>query len=79
MSRLDRRLARLRQAPSGVRPEELRTVLEAAGFVLKSTRGSHWVYHHPNGTRPIVIPYRRPLLPVYVRQALDAIDEVLEP
>lgn len=54
-------------------------MLEAAGFVLRSTRGSHWVYHHPNGTMPIVIPYRRPLLPVYVRQALDAIDEVLEP
>jgi predicted RNA binding protein YcfA (HicA-like mRNA interferase family) len=68
MTRSDRRLA-----------EELRTVLESAGFVLQGIRGSHWVYRHPAGTRPVVIPYRRPLLPIYVKQALDAIDEVLEP
>ncbi len=53
-------------------------MLESAGFTLARTRGSHHVFTHPQRDRPLVVPYRRPLLPVYVRKALEAIDEVVD-
>jgi predicted RNA binding protein YcfA (HicA-like mRNA interferase family) len=78
MTKQDRQLARLRQARNNVRPEELRAVLERYGFELRSVRGSHWIYKHPQLARRLAIPYRRPLKPIYVTQAVHAIDEVLE-
>ena len=78
MTKQDRQLARLRQAPNSVRPEELRAVLERYGFELRSVRGSHWIYKHPQLVRGLAVPYRRPLKPIYVAQALNAIDEVIE-
>ena len=35
-------------------------------------------FTHPQRDRPFVVPYRRPLLLVYVRKALEAIDEVAD-
>ena len=76
MARRDRRIERLRRSQTNVSPEQLRTALESAGFEVVNIVGSHWRYAHPNLTRDVVIPYRRPVLRVYVRVALKAIDEV---
>ena len=76
MARRERRVERLRRSQTDVSPEELRTALEGAGFRLESVQGSHWHYRHHAFPRKLTIPHHRPVLRVYVRQALKAIDEV---
>ena len=77
MARRERRVERLRRSQTDISPEELRTALEGAGFTLVHVRGSHWRYRHPRRDDAVVIPYHRPVKPVYVRDALKAIDEVM--
>ena len=77
MVRRERRIERLRRSRTDVSPEELRTALESAGFTLVRVKGSHWRYRHPALRGHVVIPYHRPVLPAYVRDALKAIDEVM--
>ena len=76
MARRERRVERLRRSQTDVSPEALRTALEGAGFRLESVQGSHWHYRHPAFPGKLTVPYHRPVLRVYVRQALKAIDEV---
>ncbi len=52
-------------------------MLLSFGFEVQSVHGSHWVFVHPALEFPLVVPYRRPLKPVYVRMALEAVDEVM--
>ncbi len=77
MVRRERRIERLRRSQTDVSPEALRTALEWFGFELERTTGSHWQYWHPALVEKVVVPYRRPVKPVYVRNALKAIDEVM--
>jgi predicted RNA binding protein YcfA (HicA-like mRNA interferase family) len=72
----ERRLAKIRRQVNDTTPEELRAALEDAGFTLEATSASHWIYRHPLIPRNLSIPYRRPLKPVYVRLAIEAIEEV---
>jgi predicted RNA binding protein YcfA (HicA-like mRNA interferase family) len=51
-------------------------VLVDFGFVRARVAGSHQLYKHPALKERLVIPRRRPILPVYIKQALEAIDEV---
>lgn len=74
--RRERRIERLRRSQTDVSPEELRTALGWFGFTLESVQGSHWHYRHPARPGKLTIPYHRPVLRIYVRQALRAIDEV---
>ncbi len=76
MARRERRIERLRRSQTDVSPEQLRAALESVGFELVNIVGSHWHYRHRSRAGKLVIPYRRPVLPVYVRNALKAIDEV---
>ena len=75
--RRERRIERLRRSQTDVSPDQLRTALESVGFTLERIRGSHYRYSHPALARNLIIPYRKPLRPVYVRDALKAIDEVM--
>ena len=75
--RRERRIERLRRSQTDVSPDQLRTALESVGFTLERIRGSHYRYSHPALARNLIIPYRKPLSPVYVRDALKAIDEVM--
>ena len=77
MARRERRIERLRRSQTDVSPEELRTALGWFGFELERVTGSHWQYRHPALFEKVVIPYRRPVKPVYVRDALKAINEVM--
>jgi predicted RNA binding protein YcfA (HicA-like mRNA interferase family) len=54
-----------------VRFEELRRLLELSGWELQRIRGSHHTFKR--GSAVVTVPLRRPhVLPVYVRQVLDA-------
>ena len=77
MARRERRIERLRRSQTDVSPEQLRTALESVGFTLERISGSHYRYFHPALARSLIIPYRRPVLRVYVRDAIEAIDEVM--
>jgi hypothetical protein len=75
MSRVHKRLARLRRHPNTVRPEEVETLL--LGFERRQRGTSHVVYYR--GAHRLTIPYRKPfILPVYVRQILEVVDMIEE-
>lgn len=53
--------------------------MEAMGFAARPSKGDHWTFEHPLLSYVVTIDPRRPtILPVYVKKALTAIDEVQE-
>jgi predicted RNA binding protein YcfA (HicA-like mRNA interferase family) len=52
-------------------------LLARTGFERRSGKGDHWVYTHPRRAFPLTIDPRNPLLPVYVTNAIRAIEEAL--
>lgn len=79
MSKREKRLQRIRQNPNEVSFEELSLILEDFGFTYRKNSGSHRTFSCKIGdrTEAITIPYRRPIKPVYVKQALELIDEII--
>ena len=55
-------------------------MLDDYGFEYKQTVGSHYTFSYLlNGrTRLLVIPFKRPLKPIYVKRAIKAIDELIQ-
>ena len=78
MTRREKRRQKIEQNPRQVMFSDLRRLLEDYGFVLKRTRGSHHSFVHEGGDRKrlLVVPYKKPLNPVYVRKALALIDQI---
>lgn len=77
--RAEKTLAKMRVNPKGWRYAEVARVLEACGFELKSRRGSHCVFKHPSGVRTLVVDHGSgAVLPVYVTNAIAAIDQLPE-
>jgi predicted RNA binding protein YcfA (HicA-like mRNA interferase family) len=79
MTKREKRLQKMRQNPKNVSFDELRSVLEDFGFELVRTSGSHHSFSIIIDGEPrlLVIPYRRPVKVVYVREALKLIDLIL--
>lgn len=78
MSKRKKRLERIRQNPKNVSFQDLRQVLEDHGFVLDRVVGSHHTFKRKEGDEIIVVPYTRAQLQsVYVRRALELIDQVI--
>lgn len=78
MSKRKKRLERIRQNPKNVSFQDLRQVLEDHGFVLDRVVGSHHTFKRKKGDEIIVVPYTRAQLQsVYVRRALELIDQVI--
>jgi predicted RNA binding protein YcfA (HicA-like mRNA interferase family) len=79
MSRREKRLRKLRQNPKNVSLEELSQVLTDFGFWLDTVNGSHHVFRNSlqNKAWKLTIPFRKPVLAIYVKQAIVAIDEVI--
>jgi hypothetical protein len=80
MTKRDKQLERLRQSPKNVPFDTLRQVLEGHGFWLDRVVGSHYVFRAEVGTRVwrLTIPYNRPVKIIYVKQSLEAIDQVID-
>jgi len=77
MATRDKRIARMRNNPRNVRPEELDAVMRGAGFAARQKGTSHKYY--TDGVRAISVPQHTPhLKPEYVTQALDLLDEATE-
>jgi predicted RNA binding protein YcfA (HicA-like mRNA interferase family) len=77
MSKREKRLQKLRQNPKNVSLDEIRQVLEAEGFELDHVTGSHYIFRAEAGNEilTVVIPFRRPVKPVYVKQVLTAVEK----
>jgi predicted RNA binding protein YcfA (HicA-like mRNA interferase family) len=78
MTKREKRLQKLRQNPKDVSFDELRQVLESEGFYLDHTSGSHHVFRAvvANEVFKVVVPFARPVKPIYVKQVVDAIDKL---
>ncbi len=79
MTKREKRLLRIRQNPKNVQFDELHTIIEEYGFVLKRSSGSHHSFQVKVGDEDIllVIPYARPIGTAYVREAIKLIDEII--
>jgi predicted RNA binding protein YcfA (HicA-like mRNA interferase family) len=78
VSKRRKRLQRIRQNPKNASFEDLRTLLEDYGFTFERSSGSHHSFKvRIKGEYVLfVAPYRRPVKPNYVRDALKLIEEI---
>ncbi len=78
MTRREKLRQRIERNPNNVSFHNLRVLLESYGFELKRTKGSHHSFVAQIGERKVllVIPFRKPLKPIYVKQALTLIEEI---
>jgi len=76
MSKAGKRIQKLRQNPKNVRFSDVDRLLLSLGFE-KRQRGSHAIYTL-KGRGRITIPVKKPfILPVYVQELLNLLDEIL--
>lgn len=80
MSKRKKRLQKLRNSSKDVSFDELRSVLEDYGFELQNIVGSHYTFRVMIDGNPhlLVIPFRRPIKPIYIKKALKLIDKIEE-
>jgi predicted RNA binding protein YcfA (HicA-like mRNA interferase family) len=83
MASKEKLLSRIRNNPHKARFEEIDKVMRQAGFDERHS-GSHYVYSHPQlaGVVTIVRPHGKAgtqfVAPIYIKKALDAIDQLKE-
>ena len=80
MSKRRKRLERIRQNPTNVSFDDLQLVLRAYGFRYRQASGSHYTFSYvlDGRTRVFVVPFRRPLKSIYVKQAIKLIDQIVQ-
>ena len=74
MPRRSRRLAAARENRRNVRFPDFCRMLEDAGFLIRSGKGSHYIAEHPANDMTLTFPRRDPLRIGYVIRALKMID-----
>lgn len=80
MAKWEKRLERMRENPRGWRYEEVARILERHGFERPSkSGGSHRVFKHPSGLRVSLVDRGKgDMKPVYVEEAVEAVDRIRE-
>jgi len=53
-----------------LKPREIAKLLEKAGFLLKRTTGSHYIYYKKGLRRPITVPFHAKNLPSGTQRAI---------
>jgi hypothetical protein len=75
MAQREKLLERLRNNPDNMRFDTLAALLADYGFSMRPRGGgSHFTFTRP-GCPPFVVPFARPVKRVYVKRALDIIEE----
>lgn len=64
-----------------LKPREIAKLLEKAGFTLKHTTGSHYIYYKKGIRRPVSVPFHTKNLPTgtqraIIRQAQLTLDDI---
>jgi len=76
-TRRQKRRRKITQNPKNVRFEDLRRLLEDYDFELKRTKGSHHTFVGTvDDERVIVVPFKRPVKAVYVKNVLAILDKI---
>lgn len=76
MSRIDKRLERMRNNPRDWRIDELQSMAKRLGIDCRNDGGSHHVFSHPGVDFDLSVPVHRPIKPVYIRQFVALIERV---
>lgn len=71
-------LEAMRNNPRDWRIEQLQTVAQQLGLVVRCEGGSHHVFSHRAVMDILSIPAHRPIKPVYVRQSMALVEKVKE-
>lgn len=73
-------LEKMRLNPRDWRFEQIRSLLEHYGFVMRqpSGGGSHAIFAHPDLDFILSIPRARPIKPFYIKRAVQALDDLFE-
>lgn len=66
----------MRRNPRDWRIEDLRIVAGRFGLLIEQGKGSHVKFRHPAGRMFVVVPARRPVKDIYVRQLVKLIEEI---
>ena len=78
MSRVDKRLQKMRQNPRDWRIEEIQSVADSLGIEWLHDGGSHVIFQKSGCSLEVSVPARKPIKPVYVRRLIDLIDAEAE-
>lgn len=80
MSKRQKRFERIRRNHSDVSFEQLRQILEDYGFQHKNTSGSHYSFSYilKGKMHVFVVPFRRPLKMIYVKNAIKLIESIIQ-
>ena len=76
MSKKDKLLLKLRNNPTNVKFETLRTILLSYGFSERQPRGGSSHYTYTLDEFIITVPKKKPLKAIYVKNVLRIIDEI---
>lgn len=77
MAKCAKLLEKARRAPNNLRFDDLCKLAECYGFTLQRQEGSHCIYKHSELPRVLTFPKcTGTVKPVYVRELLDAIEEL---
>jgi hypothetical protein len=76
MNNATKLLESMRSNPRDWRIEQLHTVAQQYGVVVRSAGGSHQVFAHDLVADTLSVPAHRPIKPVYVRQFVALVDKV---
>lgn len=75
MSRKSKLYSKIAQNPTGVKYEDLKTLLELCGYKLRPPGGGSHRWFCKKGCAPIHFPEHKPVKTVYVKEALKILIE----
>jgi hypothetical protein len=78
MSKADKILNKMRTNPKDWRLDALESVATRFSIKVRKSGGSHVVFSHPDSDIVVTVPAHRPIKPIYIRQFLVLIDELVE-
>ena len=74
MSKKEKLLNAIKNNPKNVRFEDLKKVLEDIGYKAINRGGSHYIFTKDNNIS-LIIPYKKPVKIIYVKQVIKIIEE----
>ncbi|MBF0134784.1 MAG: type II toxin-antitoxin system HicA family toxin [Magnetococcales bacterium] len=76
MTKAQKVLQKMRNSARDWRIEEIKTLAERYGMIVRNPRGSHVIFSHPSVTEILSIPAHKPLKPVYIFKLVEMIDTI---
>lgn len=77
MSKKEKLISKIKNNPKNVSFETLEKILTQDGWKCQSIRGSHHTFFK-EGYKNIVLPLKKPMNEIYVKEVLKALDSITE-